>query len=107
MTIRVNAMSYAKLMAELVHEPITYRELAEATGLHYTTVREYITALHKEKVVHIAEYNKDKCLRDNERLWLWGHKKDATRSKFTAAERQIRYRNKIAAINDPRLRFAA
>jgi len=91
---RINAMSFAKLVAELVAAPMSYRELVEATGLHYCTIREHVVALHREGVIHIAGYNKDCRDRDNERLWLFGAKRDAKRTRLSHTERQRRCRAK-------------
>ena len=43
--VKVNAMSYAKLLKELHDGPFSFVELAENTGLHYHTVREYVNAI--------------------------------------------------------------
>lgn len=47
-------MSYAYLLQALSVQARTYRELAEITGLHHHTVRDYVNALHKVRVVCIA-----------------------------------------------------
>lgn len=86
-------MSLGKLLRLLVDGEHTFEELAESTGLHYRTVCEWVNALHREGVVHIAGYEKDSYNRDNAPLWLFGvDKRDAKRSKLTAAQRQARCR---------------
>lgn len=96
--LKVNAMALGHLMRALTEEPRTITELAELTGLHYHTVREWVNALHDQGVVFIAGYEKDRRDRDNAPLWLFGvDKRDAKKSKLTAAERQARVRARIKA----------
>jgi hypothetical protein len=96
---RINALSYAILLRELIESPSTLRELSAATGLAYTTIREAMHAWHIAKIVYIVGYNKDARGRDNERLWSFGlDRRDAKRFAFTQSERQARSRAKKRAI---------
>lgn len=99
--LRINALSYAILIRELQADyPSSLRDLCEATGLAYTTIRETMREWHKQKVVFIAGFNKDIRGRDNERLWSLGlDKKDAKRFRFTQSERQARSRAKKKALH--------
>jgi len=92
--IKVNAMSYAKLVAELQEGGHSVTELADATGLAYCTVREHIVALHREKVIHIGGYNRDVRDREIERVWVWGNDKDVKRAALGHRLRQRRHRAK-------------
>jgi predicted ArsR family transcriptional regulator len=99
--IKVNAMSYAKLIKELHDGPYSFQELADNTGLHYHTVREYVNCLHRERLVHIALWEKDRLGRDCKPLWVFGRSKDKKREKMTQAERQARHRSKKRGLASP------
>lgn len=106
MTIKVNAMSYARLISLLMHGDMTMRELAEETGLHYTTVRDYCTELHKAHAIHIARYDPDTHNRHSVKVYKLGKGKDATRPRMSGAERQARRRMKQKMIAHPLLQLA-
>lgn len=99
--VKVNAMSYAKLMRLLLDGGYTLQELAEETGLHYTTVCDYTTALYKEKAIHIAGWAPDARGRVCNKVYKIGVEKDAKRNPVTKAERQAKRREKLrlAAMN--------
>lgn len=100
--IKVNAMSYAKLVRELHDGPFSFAELAENTGLHYHTVRDYVNQLHKERLVYVADWEKDRLGRDCKPLWSFGiDRKDKRRAKLTAKERQQRHRAKKKILAHP------
>ncbi len=99
--IKVNAMSYAKLLRELHDGPFSFQELADNTGLHYHTVREYVNALHREHLVHIALWEKDRLGRDCKPLWAYGQSRDKKRERMTQAERQERHRAKKRGMASP------
>jgi predicted ArsR family transcriptional regulator len=92
--IKVNAMSYAKLIAEFQVGGHSVTELAEATGLAYTTVREHVVALHREKLIHISSYSRDAMGRENARVWAWGENEDAKRKPLSHNKRMARHRTK-------------
>ena len=92
-------MSFAKLIGELCEGTHTKDELSEATGLHYTTVRTYVAALHREKLVHIAGYAADKMGRENSKpLWAFGPGVNKKRKAATDAQRAQRARDKRKAL---------
>lgn len=99
--IKVGAMTYAKLIKELVDGPWSFLDMATNTGLHYHTVREYVNALHKEGVIHIAGWEKDRWGRDCKPLWVFGVGRDKTRAKLTQAQRQARHRAKVKGMTNP------
>lgn len=96
--LKINAFHFAKLIKELRDGPYSYQEMAEHTGLHYTTVREYVNALRKEREVHIACWDKDSRGRDNTAQWLLGPGVDKKRRAMTHVERSARYRLKRKAM---------
>jgi len=90
--IRVNAISFAEMVAILHEEPISIADLAEATGLHVWTIRHYTRALYERKVIHIAGWEKDRLGRSNTPLWFYGRKKDIAKPHETNAEKMVRLR---------------
>lgn len=101
MAIKVNALSYAKLLRELHEGPYSFAELAENTGLHYHTIRDYVNALHRERLVHIFAWDKDSYGRDCKPLWIYGQGRDKKRERMTQAERQQRHRSKKRNMANP------
>ena len=96
--VKVNAMSFAKMMRLLLEGPHTAHELAEETGLFKRTVYESIHALEKEKVVHVSAWEKDARGADHTPVYKMGPGKRAVRSKMTGAERQAKSRAKKRAL---------
>ena len=98
--IKVNAMSYAKLVRALYTNPMTKGGLAEVTGLHIWTVRGYVDALHKEEVIHIVGWEKDGMGRDVTAIYSLGFGADCPRAAKTGAQkaRERRQRAKEAAL---------
>lgn len=90
--LKVNAMSQAHLIRALLVGDMTLSELAEETGLHYVTVREYCSALHKAGAAHIARWEPDARGRHIIKVYRLGQGKDAVRPKMTQSERQARLR---------------
>ncbi len=92
--VKVNAMSFAKMMRCLLDGPSTIRDVMHETGLHYVTVREYLAALHREEVIHICAWDRDSRNVPTIKVYALGEKTDAARPRQTAGERQARYRNR-------------
>jgi hypothetical protein len=93
--VRINADAFARLIEAVAERPRSYKTLAEETGLHYTTVRDYINALHRRQQVHVAAMAADSQGRLRVPMWLLGFGKDVkpTKSK-TATERKREQRAK-------------
>ena len=77
--IKINALSYAKLVAALIQCPATVQELAEETGLHHLTVSIHVRALYKEGIVRIGGWDHDSMGRQQIKVWAWGKGEDAKR----------------------------
>lgn len=92
--MKVNPYFYAKLVKLMMEGTYTCQELAETTGLAYSTVLSYAKALHKEKVAHIAMWEKDSRGRDVIKIYKLGEGKDAKRQKMPRTEVYKRYRDK-------------
>lgn len=93
--IKVNAMSYAKLVAAVVASPSTVHDLAEETGLHHLTVASHIQAMRRERLVHISAWEKDTLGRDAIAVWQWGHGRDRPRGRLTGAQRSAAYAERL------------
>lgn len=92
--VKVNALSFAKMLRCLTDGPSTIRDVMHETGLHYVTTRDYLTALHKEGVIHICAWDRDSRNGPTIKVYALGEKTDAKRPKQTDGERQARYRNR-------------
>jgi predicted ArsR family transcriptional regulator len=99
--VKVNQDMYARLLKMLLDDPITAHELAEETGMHIITAQSLMRTMKKHHVVHVCAWEADRLGRDVTPVYKLGGGKDKARHKFTAAERQARYRAKktnIAAL---------
>lgn len=85
--IKINALSYAKLVRALTQTPRTKPELAEITGLHIWTCRGYVDALHNEEVIHIVDWRKDGMGRDTTPVYQWGMGVDMKRRAKSGAQK--------------------
>ena len=74
---RINASSNARLMKALMDNDMTYQELADHVGLHYLTVARFMRELHKQKVIHVAEWRRDARGCASAKVWAFGEAKDA------------------------------
>lgn len=97
--IKVNALSYARLIKALRPGDLTLAELAEETGLHYLTVALYTRELYKVKEVHIAGWAPDNRGRLLSKMYKLGPGRDAKRKALTNGERQQRRRDKRKTID--------
>jgi hypothetical protein len=93
---KINADAFARLVELLGERPRTFATLSELTGLHYTTVRDYVNALHRRRQVHIASWAKDTRGRNCVRMYALGFGKDAPRVKLSDAERMRNHRARKA-----------
>jgi predicted ArsR family transcriptional regulator len=89
---KVNQRVMAQTVKLLLDTPLTAHEIAEHTGIHIVTAQEWMRSLRKEGVVHIDGWIPDGLGRDTTAVYKLGKGKDKPRHKFTAAERQARYR---------------
>lgn len=92
--MKVNAITQAQLILLLLDGDLTCQELADESGLHYTTVLQYTRELHKAGAAFIHHYEKDRRGRDVLKVYKLGKGKDAKRTKIPGAERQAKVRNR-------------
>lgn len=98
---KIGAVSYAKLMRLLLDGIYTCKELAEDTGLHYVTVCNYVRALYKEGVIHIADYEKDRRGIENAPIYKVGRGEDKKRFKMTDSQKKQKILGKEKARGNP------
>lgn len=96
--VKVNAMSFGKLVEAMIDGTYNCHGLAEVTGLHYNTVTQYAREMHIAGACHIASWDKDSLGRDTIKVYKIGRGRDAKRQKMTQAERASRYRAKLRSI---------
>ena len=89
---RIGALSYATLISLLMRGDSSTEELAEETGLHLNTVRNYLAALRKLKVIYISEWRYDRVNHPSLRIFKLGGKQDATRPVAPRGAACKRYR---------------
>lgn len=92
--VKVNALSYGKLVALMLDGVHSCLELAELTGLHYVTVLQYTRELHSAGAAYIDHWEKDSFGRDAIKVYRIGRGKDAKRTRIAAAKRTAAYRAK-------------
>lgn len=90
--VKVGAQIYA-MMIKLLENPVTRKEIAEETGLHYVTVLHYMRALHDKKAIHIVGYEIDSTGRENAPMFKLGPGKDKKRRRKPPSERAKAYRH--------------
>lgn len=95
--VKVNAMSYAIMLKNMIDGDNTCFDLAEITGLHVLTVYYYCRELHKQGVIHVSHYEPDVHGRHTTKVYKFGPGRDAKRIQMSAVERQARHRAKVAA----------
>lgn len=95
--VRINAILQARMVKMLLYESVSAHDIAEETGLHVTTVSRYLRELHRAKVIHVIDWEKDSRGRDVTAVWRLGRNKpDKPRHRMTQAERQAAYRARMA-----------
>jgi hypothetical protein len=97
--MKVNAMSFAHLVRELLAGEFTCEELADRTGLHYVTVLNYTREMYKTKAVHICGWRMNDHRMYVKKVYKVGERQDAAkpRQPMTRAQRSLRYREKKKA----------
>lgn len=96
--IKINALTQAKLIRLLLIGDYMLSELAEETGLHYTTVCEYCRKLRAEGALYVRRWEPDKRGARRMPVYRLGFHKDADRPPpTTSAERQRRTRERQRA----------
>lgn len=96
--LRMSARFYAEMIRLLVDGPCSCADLVEELGLSHTTIAEYLAALHKRGLLHIASWMLVPPKNTRKPVYAWGPGRDAKRPPWqTPAERQLAYRDRKRA----------
>jgi predicted ArsR family transcriptional regulator len=96
--IRMGPLLYADVIRLLIDGPITQQDIIDETGLHKFTIRDYLKALHKRKLIHIAVWSMTGPRRHRVAHWMWGRGTDARRPpRIPSSTRAAHYRQRKAA----------
>ena len=96
----ISAFSYAKMIKAIIEGPATVEEICEESGYSKPTVRAYLKALKKERLIYVAEWQEGPNGRVNTPSYGWGDKRDVVRPVRSKNERmrRTRRRNRDAAL---------
>lgn len=92
--VKVNAMSYAILVAHMLDGKYDNQQLAGMTGLHYRTVCQYTRELLKHHAAFVCDWHPDAKGRRTLAVVSIGHGLSVPRPRYTPAQRQARHRAK-------------
>lgn len=92
--VKINAFLFAKMLAYYKEGELAVDEVAEQTGLHISTVRNYTNELHRAGVIHIVQWKRDAGGRPSRRVFMLGEGRDARRPTQTRAEIARRYKER-------------
>ena len=95
--VKVNALSFAHLVKEMLAGEYTCEELAERTGLHYVTVLHYTREMHKAGAAYICAWRMNHRKQYVLKVYGIGNRDDARkpRAALTPAQRTQKYRAKL------------
>jgi len=95
--IKVNAMSFALLLKEMLPGEYTCEELAERTGLHYVTVLRYTREMHRAGSAYIRAWRMNERKQYVLKVYGIGDREDVDKPRIamTPAQRQLKYRAKL------------
>jgi hypothetical protein len=95
--VKVNAMSFALLLKEMLPGEYTCEELAERTGLHYVTVLRYTREMHRAGSAYIRAWRMNERKQYVLKVYGIGDREDVDkpRTAMTPAQRQLKYRAKL------------
>ena len=93
--VPVNHYTLLNLIEALQNGVYSMTELAEESGLHYHTVRNFCKLAHARKMIQICMWEKDTRGRDMIKIFKWGKGTDAKRTKISSKDRTKAYRDKL------------
>ena len=96
--------NYVALLAHLNEGAVSAQDLADLTGLHVKTTRDFLKEMHKRKLVHIAQWDTKLNRRIKLPMYKLGEGIDKPKPKrLPSAETTKRYRQrqKLKAQFDP------
>ena len=98
---KVNALTLAIMLEEMLDGPLTFRSLADVTGLGKASLYRHLRTFHAKGVIHIANWDKDAAGRVCVPVYELGRGKDARKRPKSKQEINREYAQR------KRLRIAA
>lgn len=90
--VKINALSFGKMLGYLVeHGNASVEEIADETGLHPNTIREWLVAWKRLGIIHIGSWDRDCRGRPTILRYYWGPGKDAKRPSLTMQQVRANY----------------
>jgi hypothetical protein len=102
--VSLKIQNYVALLAHLNEGAVSAQDLADLTGLHVKTTRDFLKEMHKRKLVHIAQWDTKLNRRIKLPMYKLGEGIDKPKPKrLPSAETTKRYRQrqKLKAQFDP------
>jgi predicted ArsR family transcriptional regulator len=102
--VSLKIQNYVALLAHLTEGAVSAQDLADLTGLHVVTTRDFLKEMHKRKLVHIAQWDTKLNRRIKLPMYKLGEGGDKPRPpRLSSAETTKRYkeRQKLRAQFDP------
>jgi hypothetical protein len=102
--VSLKIQNYVALLAHLTEGAVSAQDLADLTGLHLETTRDFLKEMHKRKLVHIAQWDTRLNRRIKLPMYKLGEGIDKPRPpRLSSAETTKRYkeRQKLRAQFDP------
>ena len=97
-------MAFAQMIRLLTQDPHTFAELAEETGLHYITVREWVREMHRQGIVRVAAWVENTRGHRRIEAFMFGEGADAKKPRpKSGAQRTREYIARKAAREAPSL----
>lgn len=97
---RVNVIAFVRIMVLLKKDSVTLKDIVEDTGLTRRTVADYISHLHKHRVIRIERWGKARSNKVAYYELNIDNEHDAKAPiPMTSAERNRKYRDKMKALS--------
>ena len=89
---RFNSILVARMIASIHNDPQTVYDLVDDLGLAERTVRRFIEALKKEKLIYISSWTMGPGGRKKTPVYKWGEGEDKTYPRKSDKQRTAEYR---------------
>lgn len=96
--VRVSHLTLANLVKAMIPGILTCQELADESGLHYSTVLEITKAMHRAGACYICDWQDDARGRQTIKVFKIGTGKDRKKSLVSSTEKSRRYRARLKAM---------
>lgn len=93
---KVNHVVLAKTFKLLQAQPVSAKDLCNATGIHLITAQRWLRSLKAEHAIYVAHWLPDTLGRDSTPVYALGNKEDTPRRKQPRAVIMQRYRERHA-----------